>query len=88
MDPTTQYVYTVGEDKKFKVFDPNRNDIAAGIVLNIFPNLMIDVTVGVTSLTCLVCDKENKRAFVSNRSGQVYIYDISSVSELTFDIHV
>lgn len=31
-------------------------------------------------LTVLLADKENKRLFISNRNGQVYIYDISPVN--------
>lgn len=31
-------------------------------------------------LTAIVPDKENKRVFISNRNGQVFLYDIGSVS--------
>jgi len=29
-DPITEYIYTVGEDKKFKVYDVNKNDPFSG----------------------------------------------------------
>ncbi len=38
-----------------------------------------ETTVGAYGLTALVPDKENKRVFISNRNGQVYVFDISSV---------
>ncbi len=63
-DPITEYVYTCGEDKKFKVFDLSKNLQVA------------DLTVGNALLSGLVGDKENKRVFISNRSGQVFIYDV------------
>jgi hypothetical protein len=33
-----------------------------------------------TGLTFMLADKEYKRLFVSNRSGNVYIYSISSIN--------
>ena len=38
--------------------------------------------VGQSLLTNIVGDKDNKRAFISNRAGQVYIYDISVVPNI------
>ena len=41
---------------------------------------MTDITCGNMPLTAIVPDKENKRIFISNKSGQVFLYDISSVT--------
>lgn len=65
LDSISEYIYTVGEDKRFKVFDLNKNTIVS------------DIACGNTMLTQLIYDKENKRLFISNRSGQVFVYDIS-----------
>jgi WD40 repeat protein len=64
-DPITEYIYTIGEDKKFKVFDLSHNITVS------------DLSVGNALLSCLAGDRDNKRAFISNRSGQIFIYDIS-----------
>lgn len=37
------------------------------------------MTCGDSPLTALVIDKENKRGFISNQIGEVYIVDISLV---------
>jgi len=66
LDPITQYSYTISEDKKFKVFDINKNFALS------------DIPIGSEKHTCLQVDKDSKRAFIANRSGQVFIYDISN----------
>jgi ubiquinone/menaquinone biosynthesis C-methylase UbiE len=53
--------------KKFKVFDYLKNDTIA------------DLTLGTADLTVLVVERENKRAFIANRTGQVFIHDISTM---------
>ena len=30
-------------------------------------------------LTCLILDKEGKRILISNKSGEIYVYDVSPV---------
>jgi len=66
LESISEYIYTASEDKRVKVFDLKNN------------NIVTDIACGSTLLTELLYDKENKRIFVSNRSGQVFIYDISS----------
>eukprot|EP00330_Aristerostoma_sp_ATCC50986_P012712 CAMPEP_0114589998 /NCGR_PEP_ID=MMETSP0125-20121206/12325_1 /TAXON_ID=485358 ORGANISM="Aristerostoma sp., Strain ATCC 50986" /NCGR_SAMPLE_ID=MMETSP0125 /ASSEMBLY_ACC=CAM_ASM_000245 /LENGTH=181 /DNA_ID=CAMNT_0001787203 /DNA_START=849 /DNA_END=1394 /DNA_ORIENTATION=- len=65
IDPLTEYVYSVSEDTKFKVHDANKNFTVG------------ELFVGSAKHTGLQVDKENKRAFISNRDGQVFIYDIN-----------
>jgi WD40 repeat protein len=67
LDNITNFVYTCGEDKKFKVFDYLKNDTIA------------DLTLGTADLTALLVERENKRAFIANRTGQVFIHDISTM---------
>jgi len=40
------------------------------------------MTLGTALLSGLAPDKDNKRIFISNRAGQVFIYDISSVIKI------
>eukprot|EP01016_Furgasonia_blochmanni_P016033 TRINITY_DN1907_c0_g2_i1.p1 TRINITY_DN1907_c0_g2~~TRINITY_DN1907_c0_g2_i1.p1 ORF type:complete len:431 (-),score=134.84 TRINITY_DN1907_c0_g2_i1:297-1589(-) len=61
----TGYLYSIGEDKRLKVTDIMKNEIVA------------DVAVGNTALAVMVVEKETKRAFIGNRDGAVYIYDIN-----------
>lgn len=63
-DNISGIIYTVGEDKAFKTIQKNE------VTNSVKPSN--------NGLTCLVGDKENKRAFVSDRGGSVFIYDISS----------
>ena len=67
LDTISQLCYSVSEDKKLKVLDINKNMILA------------DMPVGNEKHTALIGDKDNKRIFISNRAGQVFIYDISTV---------
>jgi len=67
LDNITGYSYSISEDKKFKVYDYTKNDTIA------------DLTLGTSDLTVLFVEKENKRAFIANRSGQVFIHDISTM---------
>lgn len=64
-DSISGITYTVSEDKSFRT-------ISGKEVTHIRKDSN-------TSLTALVGDKEFKRVFISNRSGNVFIYDISSV---------
>jgi WD40 repeat protein len=73
-DNVTNLVYSVGEDKKFKVHDYERKAPIA------------DLSTGSSDLTALVADRENKRAFISNRAGQVMIYSITM--PIPMQIHV
>jgi hypothetical protein len=67
LDTISQLCYSCSEDKKVKVLDINKNLIIA------------DIPVGNEKHTAMIGDKDNKRIFVSNRAGQVFIYDISTV---------
>jgi hypothetical protein len=66
LESISEYIYTASEDKRLKVFDLKNN------------NVVTDIACGSSMLTELLYDKENKRIFISNRGGQVFIYDISS----------
>jgi hypothetical protein len=79
-DHETSLVYTIGEDKKFKVFDLTRNYVIAG--KGIDHAWTLDITASLSLLTGLTVDVENKRAFVTNRNGQLYTYDISQVMRI------
>ncbi len=70
IDSISEFIYSVGEDKKFKVYDLRKNELTA------------DVACGNQLLTAIVPDKENKRVFISNRNGQVFLYDIGSVMRI------
>jgi len=63
-DNISGIIYTISEDKTFKT-------IEKGEVTNVIRNSN-------TGLTSLVGDKEYKRCFITNRSGNLFIYDISS----------
>jgi len=65
-DSISELIFTVSEDKKFKVYDMSKNDVCS------------DMTVGNSPLTCLCGDRDNRRVFMSNKAGQVFIYDIST----------
>jgi WD40 repeat protein len=67
LDNITGFCYSCGEDKKFKVYDYSKNDTIA------------DLTLGTSDLTTLAVERENKRAFIGNRLGQVFIHDISTM---------
>lgn len=82
IDPSTGLLYSVGEDKRFKVFDYAKNDVIAGIIpllLNKTITQLLDLAPGNSGFTNLVAHVEAKRIFLSNRAGQVYVYDISTV---------
>jgi len=63
-DNISGIIYTVSEDKTFK-------SIEKGDVTHVMKNSN-------SGLTCLQGDRENRRCFCTNRTGQVFIYDISS----------
>jgi len=67
LDNLTNYLYSISEDKHFKIQDISKND------------LIYDIVLGNSGLTCLAFDKEYKRIFIGNRSGNVFLYDVSSV---------
>jgi len=82
LESISEYIYSIGEDKKLKIHDLRKNALVEG-KLNFhqkgFKN--IELNVGSGALTVLLPDKENKRLFISNRNGQVFIYDIGSVKK-------
>ena len=80
-DNITGYCYTIGEDKKYKVFDYTKNEIIAGKLIKLLKIscYTLDITLGSSALCVLYVDKENKRSFVTNKTGQVFIHDISTV---------
>ena len=41
--------------------------------------MVLEIMCGTSPLTALHADKESKRTFISNKTGQVFIYDISPV---------
>jgi WD40 repeat protein len=65
LETVSQLCYSVSEDKRFKVLDINKNSIIS------------DLAVGSEKHTGIIGDKDNKRVFISNRGGQVFIYDIA-----------
>ena len=67
IDNLTNICYTISEDKYFKCTDITRG------------NLIAEVPVSATKLTALLLDKDYKRAFISNKSTDIYIYDVSTV---------
>jgi len=76
----TGYLYSISEDKFFKVYDVSQKGIIAGTNFQ-FPLLTnIEVLVGNFPLTKLVVQKTAKRAFVGNKKGHIFIYDISPVN--------
>lgn len=58
--------YTIGEDKFMKITNYQNQEIVSSH------------QIGLTPLTNLVYDKEYKRMFITNKSGQIFIYDASS----------
>ncbi len=69
LDNLTNNVYSISEDKHFKIQDILKNEVIA------------DLQVGNSGLTNMVFDKEFKRIFIANRSGNVFLYDVSAVIE-------
>lgn len=67
LDNLTNNIYTISEDKHFKIHDITKNETLS------------DLIVGNSGLTNMIFDKEYKRIFISNRSGNVFLYDVSSV---------
>jgi len=81
-DPISEYVYTVSEDKKFKVYNPRKESLVADIYCGATISGNDGTSsfgVGNVQLTGLAADRENKRLFITSRSGRVFIYDISPV---------
>jgi len=66
LESISEHIYSIGEDKRLKIHDLRKNA------------LVEEISVGSSALTVLLPDKENKRLFISNRNGQVFIYDVSS----------
>lgn len=67
IDNLTNICYTISEDKYLKCTDITRG------------NLIAEVPVSASKLTALVLDKDYKRAFITNKANDVYIYDVSTV---------
>eukprot|EP01017_Pseudomicrothorax_dubius_P008347 TRINITY_DN12737_c0_g1_i1.p1 TRINITY_DN12737_c0_g1~~TRINITY_DN12737_c0_g1_i1.p1 ORF type:complete len:513 (+),score=109.16 TRINITY_DN12737_c0_g1_i1:83-1621(+) len=65
LDNIRGFLYSIGEDKKLIV-----SEIESSRKLS-------EITIGASRLTCLNVDKETKRAFISNRGNQLYIYDLT-----------
>ncbi|EGR33250.1 PX domain protein [Ichthyophthirius multifiliis] len=65
-DNINDIIYTCSEDKTIKTIENNQ-------CINVLKH-------SDTGLTCMLADKEFKRLFVSNRSGNIYIYSISSIN--------
>jgi len=63
----TGYLYSIGEDKFFRVYDVSQK------------NILAELQVGGQMLTKLEVDRASKRAFIANKGGNVFIYDISPV---------
>ena len=66
-DNITNYLYSIGEDKYLKVTRLNTKDIIANYQIGTHP------------LTNLHFDVYYKRLFITNKHGQIFIYDASSV---------
>ena len=67
IEPVVGYLFSIGEDKHFKVTDIIKGDIVS------------DLTVGNSVLTTMIVEKETKRVFIGNKEGAVYLYDINPV---------
>ena len=57
-------LYTISEDKTLKVCDIRLKEV------------MAEITVSQHKLTCFEVDRENKTAWIADRGGQIYIYDL------------
>eukprot|EP00828_Plagiopyla_frontata_P039395 TRINITY_DN517_c0_g2_i1.p1 TRINITY_DN517_c0_g2~~TRINITY_DN517_c0_g2_i1.p1 ORF type:complete len:316 (-),score=38.60 TRINITY_DN517_c0_g2_i1:401-1348(-) len=66
IDNLTNLCYTISEDKYLKCVDITRGMIIA------------EVPVSANKLTALILDKDYKRAFITNKANDVYVYDIST----------
>jgi len=64
IDGMRSLCYTISEDKTLKVTDLKVKELIA------------DIVVTSTKLTCLEIDSENKTAFIADRGGQIHIYDL------------
>ena len=64
LDGIRNLLYTISEDKTLKVFDMKVKNVVA------------EITITNTKLTCLEVDSENKNAFIADRGGQIHIYDL------------
>ena len=64
IDGIRNLVYTISEDKTLKVLDIKMKQIIA------------EVNVGSSKLCCMEIDAESKTAFISDRAGQIHIYDL------------
>ncbi len=53
--------------------------VSGGLGLDYTGAELYDTVAGNSGLTCLSFDKEYKRIFLANRSGNVFLYDVSSV---------
>lgn len=71
LDNLTNYVYSISEDKHFKIQDILKTEVIS------------DLQVGNSGLTTMVFDKEFKRIFIGNRSGNVFLYDVSTVKQFS-----
>ncbi|KAM3143094.1 hypothetical protein pb186bvf_004680 [Paramecium bursaria] len=68
-DSINSTIHSVSEDKKYKVLDVSRQITIA------------DIQPSQQGLTGFVADKDNRRAFVSDRAGYIFIFEISSVTQ-------
>lgn len=64
IDGMRSLCYSISEDKTMKVTDLKVKEVIADIVITS------------TKLTCLEIDSENKTAFIADRGGQIHIYDL------------
>ena len=73
IDNLTNLCYTISEDKYFKCIDITRGMIIA------------EVPVSANRLTALILDKDYKRAFITNKANDIYVYDVSTVKKKKFN---
>ena len=66
-DDKKGYIYSIGEDKRFKISD-----------INYLENIT-DMTIGASPLKFMIFDAAENRIFIANGAGEVYIYSISTV---------
>lgn len=82
-DNINDVLYTCSEDKSIKTVENKEctNGIDTTGIIIFYWLFICDKVVkhSDTGLTGMIGDKENKRLFITNRSGVVFIYSINSV---------
>ena len=81
IDALNNVIFSAGEDKNLKITNLIDQKIVFGwwFFLEIKYILSLDCGISHTALTNLHYDKESRRLIVTNKNGNVFVYDVTKV---------